>query len=69
MDSWIELFYFHFFLSFFLFSLSILEHFILKGNRVNLDDQSEEIKVQWLTTSSVQHVWWTNTFTDMISMF
>lgn len=65
MDSWIELFYFHFFL----FSLSIVEHFILKGNRVSVDDQSEEIKVQWLTTSGVQHVWWTNTFTDMISMF
>lgn len=50
-----------------MFALSTLEHFILKGNTVNLGDQSEEI--QWVTTSSVQYVWWTNTFTDVISMF
>lgn len=28
-----------------MFSYIILEHFILKGNRVNLDDQSENIQL------------------------
>lgn len=40
----------------FLFWLNILVYFLLKGN-------------VWLTTSSVQYVWWTMHLHDMISMF